>query len=153
MHQFVPIHFTQILQPHIKCISLPYKRPMLGYLNTILCNLVRVVCSSKIWCFWARNWLPLHYSKISSYKECLHGNRLSSIFCMPIWKPIWVNVLFLHYTWPCLFMTILQVLIIFLYLIWLFWNKQFVFTFKIAFIEIWISLKVITSPFLLWWLE
>ena len=89
------------------------KRPMPGYLNTILYNLVRVVCSSKVWCFWARNWLPLHYPKISSYKECLHGNRLSSTFCIPLWKPIWVYVLFLHYTWPCLFMTILRVLMIF----------------------------------------
>ena len=70
------------------------KRPMPGYLNTILYSLVRVVCSSKVWCFWARNWLPLHYPKISSYKECLHGNRLSSTFCIPIWKPMWVYLLF-----------------------------------------------------------
>ena len=80
------------------------KRPMPGYLNTILYNLVRVVCSSKVWCFWARNWLPLHYPKISSYKECLHGNRLSSIFCIPIWKSIWVICCFfiildLAYLW------------------------------------------------------
>ena len=147
----MPIYSIQIQQPHIKCISLPYKRPMPGYLNTILYNLVRVVCSSKVWCFWARNWLPLHYPKISSYKECLHGNRLSSTFCIPLWKPIWVYVLFLHYTWPCLFMTILRVLMIFS-ICYDDFGTVFVFIFKIAFIEIWINWKVILCPFLFWWL-